>query len=368
MARMTESIHAELDPLRWQVDYFTSDSIHAGVSARIRRHAFGFFVRNFAREAFRRGQAYNIINIHEPSGAALMIGKSQIGSPAIIAMSHGVEQRYWELRLRKHLAGPSPPGLKERFTYPAFSLWQSRLTLCAAEHVFCLNREDQAFLVERFKLLHQDVTCVYPGVGEIFSRMARMREYPRQANKLLFSGTWIERKGIRQVVGALAELTKRNYLMELGILGAGVGEERVLSDFPANLRSRVRVFPPMNHVACSQLLLEYDLFILPSWYEGTPLALLEAMATGMPVITTATCGMKDVVVSGKNGLLISPGHTQELTTAVEHLFDNRELRLSLGLEASLAARRYTWPKTAEVVAEAYERVLGSSATHASLCE
>jgi glycosyltransferase involved in cell wall biosynthesis len=357
MARMMESIHTELDPARWQVDYFTSDDVPATVSARLRRHGFGFFVRHHAREAYRQGQPYSIINIHEPSGVALTIGRSRFGSPAIIAMSHGVEQRHWELRLQTNPPGLSRPSLKERLTYPALSLWQSRLTLHGANHVFCLNREDQAFLIERLRLSDEKVTPIYPGVGEAFRCRAPMREYPPHATKLLFSGTWQERKGIRQVVGAFKDLTLRHGALELGILGGGVPEERILSEFPADIRPQVRVIPLLSHTECAELLLSYDVFILPSWFEGTPLALLEAMATGMPVITTATCGMKDVVVNRKNGLLIQPGQSEPLISAIEDLLFHRDLRALLGRNASTTTGIYTWSKTAEVVAAAYRHVL-----------
>jgi glycosyltransferase involved in cell wall biosynthesis len=211
--------------------------------------------------------------------------------------------------------------------------------------------------VQRLGVLDENVTPVYPGVGEVFRRCAPMREYRRQASKLLFSGTWLERKGIRQLVDAFAELVKRHEILELGVLGGGVREERVLLDFPSEMRSKVRVLPPMSHSECAELLLDYDVFILPSWFEGTPLALLEAMATGMPVITTATCGMKDVVVNGKNGLLTSPGQAQQLSAAIEVLLRERELRVALGRDAHVTACGYTWSKTAEVVAKTYGRLL-----------
>jgi glycosyltransferase involved in cell wall biosynthesis len=76
--------------------------------------------------------------------------------------------------------------------------------------------------------------------------------------------------------------------------------------------------------------------------EGMPLSLLEAMATAMPVVTTETCGMADVVEDGFNGLLVPPANTQKLVAAVERLCQSLELRERLGREAQQTMRRYTW--------------------------
>jgi glycosyltransferase involved in cell wall biosynthesis len=82
--------------------------------------------------------------------------------------------------------------------------------------------------------------------------------------------------------------------------------------------------------------------------------LIEAMCNGLPVITTATCGMKDVVEDGQNGLLISPGNSGQIVSSVELLMSDSSLRRRLGERASLdATRRFTWRAVAELVNTAY---------------
>jgi glycosyltransferase involved in cell wall biosynthesis len=360
MARMMESIHAELESFGWKTAYFTADDIPASGSQRFRRYAFPWYARRCAREAFLRGEPYEIINIHEPSGAAVVFGKSRMGGPAVVAMSHGVEQRYWELRLRKAPPSPDPPTWKTRVLFPATSLWQSRLTLRRANHVFCLNEEDRIFLVNRFHLHPEGITRVFPGADSEFSAVANRRTYNRPCNRVLFSGTWIERKGIRQVIEALSVLAGRHPSIQLGILGAGSPASSVLADFPESLHSRIAVHPPLSHADCAEVLLDYDVFLLPSFFEGTPLALIEAMCSGMPVITAATCGMRDVVEDGRNGLLIAPGNSGEVVRAVELLMTDSSLRRRLGEQAAQdVTRRYTWRAAAELVDAAYSSLLES---------
>jgi glycosyltransferase involved in cell wall biosynthesis len=81
------------------------------------------------------------------------------------------------------------------------------------------------------------------------------------------------------------------------------------------------------------------------------------MGTGMPVIATATCGMKDVVEDGRNGLLIAPGNSGQLVHAIELLINDSSLRRRLGQQALCdAAQKYTWRAVAELVNAAYSRL------------
>jgi glycosyltransferase involved in cell wall biosynthesis len=358
MARLMESIHTELDAFGWKTDYFTADDLPALGGKRFRRYAFTWYARRHAREAFLRGEPYDVINVHEPAGAALVFGQSRIGGPAVVAMSHGVEQRYWELRKRRIPPGPEPPSLKTRISFPIMSLWQSRLTLKKADHVLCLNEEDKEFLATRFGIDRRRITRVLPGTSLEFQSAAPRRSYDRTCDNLLFSGTWIERKGIGQLVEAFSVMADRHPALRLGILGAGAPAESVLADFPASLRSRIAVFPPLSHAQCAEVLLDYDLFLLPSFFEGTPLALIEAMCTGIPVITTATCGMKDVVQDRRNGLLVSPGSSEQIVRSVEIMMADASMRQTLGRQAARdASAKYTWKAAAELVNAAYSSLL-----------
>jgi glycosyltransferase involved in cell wall biosynthesis len=84
-----------------------------------------------------------------------------------------------------------------------------------------------------------------------------------------------------------------------------------------------------------------------------PLTLLEAMAAGMPVVTTNTCGMSDVVEDEFNGLLVPTANAGSLAEAIERLCRSAELRKQLGQEGQRTARRYTW----EQITKRLEKVL-----------
>jgi len=76
-----------------------------------------------------------------------------------------------------------------------------------------------------------------------------------------------------------------------------------------------------------------DVFVLPSLWEGTPLALLEAMLTGLPVVASSVDGILEVVENGKNGILVPPGNVEALSDAIDGLIRNPQLRQNLAKAA-----------------------------------
>jgi glycosyltransferase involved in cell wall biosynthesis len=265
-------------------------------------------------------------------------------------MTHGVEQRGWEVSLT---TAQTRPPLKTRCLYPVSSLWQSRVALTQADHVICLNAEDREFLHGRFGVETDRITRVTPGADEVFGEAASARAYgpPR---RLLFAGTWIPRKGTHVLAAAYERLCEAGSPLGLDVLGAGVSADRVQRDFSTGLRDRVRVLSARSDRETAAVMAEADIFVLPSLFEGTPLTLIEAMRSGLPVVTTATAGMKDVVRPDQNGLLVPPGDVDGLTSAIDRLTREDGLRRRLGVAAhAVAVEHYTWRRTAESFEAAY---------------
>jgi len=101
-----------------------------------------------------------------------------------------------------------------------------------------------------------------------------------------------------------------------------------------------------------------DVFVLSSDYEGNPLSVMEAMASGLPTVSTAVGGVPDLIESGKEGLIVQPGDVQGLSNAMASLLRNREARRSLGMAAARRARKnYDVPKMVQAYEELYENLV-----------
>jgi glycosyltransferase involved in cell wall biosynthesis len=340
MSRIQGLIHDEIERLGAKVEYFCADDVPARLRNRTVRFTFPYLVWQRVREG-----GYDIVNVHEPAGALLGLMK---GRAKVVVTTHGVEQRGWEIALVDGKLGRGGPSAKTRAVYPATSLWQSRLALTRADHIFCLNEEDRAFLRGRFGIGPAKITRIFPAAGPVYSAFGR--DYGR-FQRILFAGTWLGRKGNRDAVDAFSRLPDS---FEFATLGAGMPAAAVRSDFPKELRSRVKCFEPKDDADAARIMAASDCFLLPSVFEGTPLTLMEAMHSGLPVVTTAVCGMRDVIENGRNGLLVPVRSPEAIADAILRLAEDSVLRENLGRTARADARaRYVWAESARPVWDVY---------------
>ena len=164
--------------------------------------------------------------------------------------------------------------------------------------------------------------------------------------------SWLARKGAADIVAAFGALAARRADLKLVLMGTGASAEAVQSWFPESpARAGLRIRAAGHRSAeLAEQMLRAAVYLIPSLFEGTPQTLVEAMATGLASVATATCGMKDVIQDGANGLLVPVRDPVALAAATERLLAGRELRERLGRQAHAdAAMNYTWDKVAEPV-------------------
>lgn len=156
----------------------------------------------------------------------------------------------------------------------------------------------------------------------------------RSVITMLFLGRIGHRKGAFDLVQALAGLTaEQKSRSKLIMAGDGdVAELRHLVE-QLNLNSLIDVLDWVNSEQRDALLAQADIFLLPSYNEGLPMSVLEAMSWGLPVITTPVGGIPEIIVSNENGLLVNPGDIQQLTMCIQSLLENEKLRFNLGQSA-----------------------------------
>ncbi|MGB5635825.1 MAG: glycosyltransferase family 4 protein [Waterburya sp.] len=149
--------------------------------------------------------------------------------------------------------------------------------------------------------------------------------------KLIFLGYIGQRKGAFDLITAFASLPEEVKTDSLLIM-AGDGEVEAAKDLVASLNLTDKIiFPGWIDTEKRDLLLaQADIFVLPSYNEGLPLSMLEAMAWELPAIVTPVGGIAEIVTDGENGLLVEPGNIEQLKDAIESLIVNEDLRLALG--------------------------------------
>jgi glycosyltransferase involved in cell wall biosynthesis len=152
-----------------------------------------------------------------------------------------------------------------------------------------------------------------------------------------YIGRLSQEKGVRYLVQAIVLLSDSYVPVKLLIFGEGP-EKKALKDLVKEKSVGGKVIFVGFQGDIENWLPAVDVFVLPSLTEGTPMALLEAMASGIPVVASAVGGVPQVIVSGKNGILVAPGKPEEIADALNTLSKNEGLRKRLAEEAKRTIR------------------------------
>lgn len=181
--------------------------------------------------------------------------------------------------------------------------------------------------------------------------------------RLVYVGRLVRTKGLFEIVDALMELKRAGREFTLSLAGSGpdVGELMAAAQ-KADVKDRVRFLGSVFAADKYRLWLESDVFVFPSYMEGLPYSLLEAMAAGCVPITTPVAAIPDVVRDGEHGLFVPVRDAGALASAVAALDDDRARLVRMaeaGRQRILA--HYTVARLAEDFRVLYEGCLASSA-------
>jgi glycosyltransferase involved in cell wall biosynthesis len=162
-----------------------------------------------------------------------------------------------------------------------------------------------------------------------------------------------EQKGFDVLIRAAA-LLRKNVDWALLVLGEGQ-DRKALEDLAEALSLASRVHLPGWATEAGPTLRDSDIFVLSSRWEGSPLVLLEAMATGLAVVA-ADCptGPREIIRSDIDGLLVPPEDPAALARAIDRLVGDKALRSKLGARATDVRERFSLDRIAELWANLLE--------------
>lgn len=152
---------------------------------------------------------------------------------------------------------------------------------------------------------------------------------PADACLVVCVAKMLEQKGHRHLVEAMATPPLRDAAFHVVLVGDGPLRDEIRGRArDAGLLDRLHFVGNRSDVP--GLLAEADAFVLPSLWEGLPMALLEAMAAGLPIVATSVAGTRQVINDGRDGLLVPPGDAGALATAIDKVVRRSDLRGRLG--------------------------------------
>jgi glycosyltransferase involved in cell wall biosynthesis len=222
-------------------------------------------------------------------------------------------------------------------------------TLRRADRLLALTGATQAFLE---RVAGPERTRYVPN----FVDLADFGELPTRAGRtgpveVLFVGWIIEAKGLGELLEAARCVSGARFTL--------VGP--VQPEFLARIRpqldalgDRVRLLPPLPRAQVIELYRDADVFVLPTWREGFPNVVLEAMAAGLPIVATPVGAIPDAVQDGREGLLVAARDASSLAGALGKLVGDRDLRLAMGARArARVAAEFSLPAVLDRLEQIY---------------
>lgn len=158
--------------------------------------------------------------------------------------------------------------------------------------------------------------------------------------RVIAVGRYSWQKGFDLLINAWQIVYDRHPDWRLDIYGEGDNDQFQKMADVKHLSSVVHCFPAVPNV-CEKYL-ESSVFVLSSRYEGMPLVIIEAMGSGLPVVSfTCPCGPRDLIQDGYNGLLVENGNVEQLAEKITILIENDDLRQSMSYNATASVANYT---------------------------
>jgi len=175
---------------------------------------------------------------------------------------------------------------------------------------------------------------------------------------LLYHGRVDRRKGALDMLDAIATLRDRPQLI---ISGIGPDTDTVAQRIAdLGLASTVEQTGYVSYADVPAVYSRGDIFLSPTYAEGFSNTILEAMASGLPVISCRAVGVVDCLRDGKNGLLVEPGDILALAKAIQRMLGDASLRRTLRDRALQDVRElYSWPSVAEQIRGVYRKLAGT---------
>ncbi len=190
-------------------------------------------------------------------------------------------------------------------------------------------------------------------------RPAAQRTSAPSTLKLLFLGAIIKPKGVYDLIESAKRLVREGFQISLTLAGDREIARAKRQSEQAGLGGVVQFPGWLAEPQKLEVLRDSDVLLLPSYTEGLPLSVLEAMACGLPVVCTAVGGLRDLVVNGENGFVIDPGDVDALTECTARLLRNNALRRQIGRNnVGKIKNDYSLNVIAKKIGRLYDEVLG----------
>jgi glycosyltransferase involved in cell wall biosynthesis len=217
----------------------------------------------------------------------------------------------------------------------------SYFVLKNANEVFALTHHMKRAM---HHLCNRDIKVIPNGISNTrFKIWSGIKHQDRSFKTLICVAILRPLKGLDYLIEALKIICERYTSTQLIIIGDG-DDRKKLETLAHNLglSDNIAFLGKKPNTEIPKFLAESDIFVFPSLSEGFPNVLLEAMASGLPVVATNISGISEIIKDGENGLLVKPKNSQDLAEKILYLFQNDKLIRKMSENNLKTAKEYNW--------------------------
>ena len=215
------------------------------------------------------------------------------------------------------------------------------------------------YICEKMKGIYSGINPVTISMGCDLAKFSPQKENPQlfehSKKNIVFVGRLAEKKGVKYLIEAMKNVDARLYIIGKGPLENDLKEQVEKT----GLCKKVIFVGPKSHDELPEILASADLFVAPSIVakdgdqEGLPVSIMEAMASGLPVVSGISGGTKDIVDDGKNGYILDATDVKKLAVCINKIIQDDDLRKNMGAVALKTSYQYSY----ETIAESYYKLL-----------
>lgn len=254
------------------------------------------------------------------------------------------------------LRGADVPGYSERFSFfykfltPVIKLiWKNAASVVA-------NSEGLKKLALKSKP-DQKIGVIYNGVDTEEFKPGLIAERQNETFRIICVSRLTGRKGIKYLIQAVSILVKQYPRIKLKIIGEGdVKQNLEALTRELGLEKSVEFAGLVEHGALPAYYARSHIFVLPSLNEGMSNTMLEAAASGLPLVATNTGGSGELVKDGENGFIVEMKNSEDIAEKIKKIITDEKLREKMSQKSREIALRMSWKKVAEDYLKIYKQL------------
>lgn len=313
-----------LQKLGLEIDYYTYSNLPSSWHHQFSHFVFPFYVNNYIN---KNPNKWDIVDCCTGDTWVFGTFKNYQTKPKIVLRSSGLEHMWYESLIN---AG-------EKFSWKGKLVWGNinlrlvEISLKTANHILAVNHTEKDFLINEFSIPESKISVIYRALSEYFRHLPPYN--PPSEFKILYVSTWLKRKGVNYLLQALEKLADTNIDFTVSLVGVKTDENEIRKEFSPQLNSKVKIIHSLPNNQLPEVYRNHSVFVFPSLYEGFPNVVTEAMATGLPVITTTAGAAKELVVDKVNGIVIPYQDSEAIYQSLIYAYKNPDIMQEYGKNA-----------------------------------